>query len=191
MEMNLVNYKDKIYCFVSENLRFRTCLFKGEDLKKWLDEHGIEKEHMSPKTWVKFIKETDHDTLYPQIPQGFVREYVSIDLPMPQMDFDIMQAADVSRKLGLSNARFKKLTDTHRFPSYEFYDEKKRYWRRETVEHYIEGYRKSNIIDVLRVITTEQYEQIADKVTSLEKIYLSNDDKSVYVLSEGGFKKIL
>lgn len=158
--MNLVNYQNRIFCFISEDLRYRSCFFKIETLNEWLSDHGIEQGHMSPRTWVKFIGESGFDTLYPQIPPGFVKEDVIIEMIAPSKDFEIMSASETARSLAISPSKFKLLIESGDFPAHEYFDEKRIYWRRETVEHYIEGYRKSNIIDVLKVTTKDQYDAI-------------------------------
>ncbi|TCI26678.1 hypothetical protein EVJ32_04705 [Exiguobacterium sp. SH5S4] len=191
MKMNLVNYQNRIYCFVDEDLRFRTCLFKKEKLSEWLDDHGIEQGYMTPRTWAKFIKEMGYDTLYPQIPKSYVREDVVIDLNAPSRDFEIMSASEAAKFTDNSPSQFNRLVDSEKFPAYEFYDTKRRYWRKETVEHYQDGYRKSNIIDIMQMMTSEQYDAVLSKVESLEKIYISTNSQNIYLKSEKGFEKIL
>lgn len=191
MLMNLANYQDRVYCFVSEDLKYRSCFFRKERLTEWLDDHGIEQGHMSSRTWVKFIKESKFDTMYPHIPQGFVREDISIDIPNPSNDFEIVSASESARILDITPSKLKLLIDSGDFPAHEFFDDKRIYWRKETIEYYKEGYRKSNIIDVMKITTKDQYDSISERIESLEKIYISTKNQSIYLNQKNNFEKLL
>jgi len=190
MRMNLVNYQNRIYCFVDEDLRFRTCLFKKEKLDEWLDDHGIKQGHMTPRTWSKFIKEMGFDTLYPQIPVSYVKEDVTIDLYAPSRDFEIMSASEAAKYIKVSPSQLNRMIESGQFPAYEFFDSKRKYWRKETVGYYVDGFRKSNIIDVMQMMTKEQYDNVLGKIDSLEKIYISTNSQDIYLKSEKGFEKV-
>lgn len=191
MRMNLVNYHDKVFCFIDESLRFRTCLFKKKSLIDWLDDHGIDKNHMTPRTWVKFLKEMSYDTIYPYIPTSYIREDVVIEMYSPSIDFEIMPMSEVAKYCKVPSSNMTRLVESKKFPTYEFYDSKRKYWRKETVEHYKEGYRKSNIIDIMKLTTSEKYDHILEKVDSLEKIYISTETKDIYLKTDRGFEKIV